>query len=150
MIIQLLHSSQWCYKKHINFMGRFFEKCISFFCGADISGKARIDKHVLLPHRGIGVIIHPDAEIGEGCIISAKATIGNAWPHPGAPKLGKHVYVGTGAFVGGGISIADYVVIGAGSVLTKDVKEEGAIVAGVPARIIRYINESEKKEMSSW
>ncbi len=150
MIIQLLHASQWCYKNNSPRCGRFFEKCISLFCGADISGKAKIDRHVSFPHRGIGVIVHPNAEIGEGCIISSKATIGNAWPHPEAPKLGKHVYVGTGAFVGGGIIVADYVVIGAGSVLTKSIKESGVIVAGVPARIIRRITEIEKLEMSEW
>lgn len=54
-----------------------FLRNISLFCGADISGKAHIDRHVSFPHRGIGVIIHPNAEIGEGCIISAKAGISN-------------------------------------------------------------------------
>lgn len=102
MITQLLHASQWCYKKRLHRCGRFFEKCMTLFCSADISGRAKIHRHVSFPHAGIGVIVHPKAEIGEGCIISAKATIGNAWPHPGAPKIGKHVYVGTGAFVGGG------------------------------------------------
>lgn len=150
MITQLLHASQWCYKYKLPHGGKFFERCMSFFCSADISGRANIHRHVSFPHRGIGVIVHPNAEIGEGSIVSAKATIGNAWPHPGAPKIGKHVYVGTGAFVGGGISVADYVMIGAGSVLTKDVLEDGVVVAGVPARILRKITEQERQEMSGW
>ena len=143
MIRRLLHASQWCWRHKIYSGGKFFERCITFFCGADISGRAKINQHVSFPHRGIGVIVHPNAEISEGCIISAKATIGNAWPHSDAPKLGKHVYVGTGAFVGGGIYIADYVIIGAGAVLTKDVN-------GVPARILRKITEGEREEMSRW
>lgn len=39
--------------------------------------------------------------------------------------------------------------IGANSVLTKDVLEPGVIVAGVPAKVIRKLTEEEKK-MLEW
>lgn len=39
--------------------------------------------------------------------------------------------------------------IGANSVLTKDVLEPGVIVAGVPAKVIRKLTEEEKK-MQEW
>jgi maltose O-acetyltransferase len=52
-------------------------------------------------------------------------------------KVGKHVWIGTGAIILPGIIIQDYAVIGAGSVVTANVPE-GAIVAGNPARIIKY------------
>ena len=80
---------------------------------------------------------------------NAKVTLGNAFPHGGAPKLGKHVYVGVGTFIGGDVQVADYVVIGANSVLTKDVLEPGVIVAGVPTKVIRKLTEEEKK-MLEW
>lgn len=51
---------------------------------------------------------------------------------------------------GGGIYVADYVMIGAGSVLTRDVLEDGVVVAGVPARILRKITEQERQEMQGW
>lgn len=93
--------------------------------------------------------INKDAIVGEKCIIGAKVTLGNAFLHGGAPKLGKHVYVGVGTFIGGDVQVADYVVIGANSVLTKDVLEPGVIVAGVPAKVIRKLTEEEKK-MLEW
>lgn len=52
-------------------------------------------------------------------------------------------------FYRGDVQVADYVVIGANSVLTKDVLEPGVIVAGVPAKVIRKLTEEEKK-MLEW
>ncbi len=54
-------------------------------------------------------------------------------------KIGNRVSIGTSATILGGISIGDNAIIGAGSVVTKDVPEN-AIVAGNPARIKRYLN----------
>lgn len=60
-----------------------------------------------------------------------------------------YVYVGVGAFIGGNIKVADYVVVGANSVLTKDVLEPEVIVAGVPAKVIRKLTDEEKR-MLEW
>jgi acetyltransferase-like isoleucine patch superfamily enzyme len=51
-------------------------------------------------------------------------------------KIGRDVWIGANAVVLGGITLADGVVVGAGSVVTRDV-EPGVIVAGVPARQVR-------------
>ena len=45
--------------------------------------------------------------------------------------------------LGGGIYVADYVIVGANSVLTKDITESGVIVAGVPAKVIRKMTSEE-------
>ncbi len=50
--------------------------------------------------------------------------------------IGNDVWIGTGAIIMPGVRINDGAVIGAGAVVTKDVPPY-AIVAGVPARIIR-------------
>jgi len=51
--------------------------------------------------------------------------------------IGNDVWIGTRAMILGGVTIGDGAVIGAGAIVTKDVPPF-AIVAGVPARIIRY------------
>jgi len=50
--------------------------------------------------------------------------------------IGKRCFIGADAIVLGGVRIGDEVIVGAGSVVTKDVPSN-SIVAGNPARIIR-------------
>ena len=52
-------------------------------------------------------------------------------------KVGNDVWIGERVMVMGGVSIGDGAVIGAGSIVTKDVPPY-AIVVGVPARVIKY------------
>ena len=52
-------------------------------------------------------------------------------------KIGNDVWIGDDALIVAGVTIGDGAVIAAGAVVTKDVPEY-AIVAGVPARIVKY------------
>jgi acetyltransferase-like isoleucine patch superfamily enzyme len=58
------------------------------------------------------------------------------------PVIGRAVRIGGGAIIMPGVTIGDNAVIGAGSVVTKDVPI-GVLVLGNPARIIRDIPEEE-------
>lgn len=51
--------------------------------------------------------------------------------------IGSDVWVGAGAILVDGVTVGHGAVVGAGSVVTKDV-EPFAVVGGVPARVIRY------------
>ena len=55
------------------------------------------------------------------------------WPNP--VEIGDNVWVGTGAMVLPGVRIEDGAVIGAGSVVTRDVPAR-VVVAGNPAKVI--------------
>ena len=55
---------------------------------------------------------------------------------PGVPVIGNNVYIAKGSIVMGGITIGNNVTIGANAVVTKPVSDN-AIVAGVPAKILR-------------
>ncbi|PRD39388.1 UNVERIFIED_CONTAM: cat [Trichonephila clavipes] len=57
-------------------------------------------------------------------------------------NIGHDVWIGEGAFIKAGVKIGNGAVIGMGSVVTKDVPDY-AIVAGNPAKIIRYRFEQE-------
>jgi maltose O-acetyltransferase len=59
----------------------------------------------------------------------------------GAPiEIGSDVWVGAGALILPGVTIGDRAVIGAGSVVTRDIPA-GVFAAGNPCRVIREITE---------
>lgn len=58
-------------------------------------------------------------------------------PTPKHTTIGSDVWIGHGAIIKAGITIGHGTAIGAGSVVKKDVPPY-AIVAGVPAKLIRY------------
>jgi len=57
-------------------------------------------------------------------------------------EIGDNVWIGSGSVILPGVCIGAGSIIGAGAVVTKDVPER-SIVAGVPARIIRRLDEAE-------
>jgi len=59
--------------------------------------------------------------------------------HPKPIHIGKRVWIGSGSMILPGITIGDNSVVGAGSVVTKDVPPN-VIVAGNPAKFIKNID----------
>lgn len=53
-------------------------------------------------------------------------------------KIGSYCMIGTNAIVLPGITIGDHVVVGAGSIVTKDI-DANSMVAGNPARLLKKI-----------
>ena len=58
--------------------------------------------------------------------------------------IGNHVWIGGNAVINPGVKIGDNVVIGSGSVVTKDIPDH-VIAAGNPCRVIREIGEEDRK-----
>jgi acetyltransferase-like isoleucine patch superfamily enzyme len=56
--------------------------------------------------------------------------------------IGKNVWIGANATILQGVTIGDNAVVAAGAVVNKDVPPM-AVVGGVPAKIIRYIENEE-------
>lgn len=78
-------------------------------------------------------------KIGYGCTFRQLSTFGvkSKNRHKESPSIGCNVDFGVNVSVIGDVHIGDNAVIAAGSVVVKDVPEN-AIVAGNPAKIIKY------------
>lgn len=90
----------------------------------------------MLGYGGLGVILHPRAVIGSNTLVGPNCVVGGRSRHEDVPVIGDDVYIGAGACVLGPVKVGSGAVIGAGAVVIEDVPAR-AIVAGVPARVIR-------------
>lgn len=82
--------------------------------------------------------INDQARAGENCIIHVLTSLAAGGTTYKVPHIGDGVVLFMGAIVCGDTYIADNVVIGANSVVSKSVYEENVTVAGNPARIVSH------------
>lgn len=130
--------SRWLYLHHIPLLPKFITLIIFLIYNSKVPYQAQIGKGTKLGYGGIGVVIHSKSIIGKNCSINQQVTIGGGnSKYEGVPIIGDNVYIAKGAIVYGGITIGNNVTIGANAVVNKPVPDN-AIVAGIPAKILRY------------
>lgn len=138
--INLYRISNWFYIKKIPFIPNFFKYLIFLIFNSVIPYSTKIGKGSKFAYGAIGVVLHSKTIIGDKVIIGQGVTIGRQLDPDGIPIIGNNVYISAGARILGGISIGNNVIIGANAVVIKDVPDN-CIVAGVPAKIIRYVDQ---------
>jgi acetyltransferase-like isoleucine patch superfamily enzyme len=125
------------------------------YLGAFSSGHLKIGSHSYIGRFSI-ILAHKNVEIGNDCQIAPGCHITDV-NHGFAPdslireqplvskavRIGNDVWVGTGCSVLPGVTIGDGAVVGAHSVVTKDIPA-GGIAVGAPAKVIRYRTQSAK------
>jgi acetyltransferase-like isoleucine patch superfamily enzyme len=99
-------------------------------------------------NRGTEIVAGRSVTIGRDCKIARDVIIMDTDQHgmgdndpPIAPvRIGDRVWIGARAIILKGVSVGDDSVIGAGSVVTRDVPAL-SVVAGVPARLLRLLDQ---------
>lgn len=115
--------------------------------GSKIGNRCKISSHSFLCE---GVTLEDEVFIGHGVMFTndllPRATAGDGKLQTEAdwacvPTLVKHgASIGSNATLLCGITVGERAVVGAGSVVTKDVPPR-AVVAGNPAKVLRYLPE---------
>lgn len=99
-----------------------------------IEGTVKLDK--LYPQ---GIHIGANTLVAGGAVILSHdhcKRVGNNQPYLVDTHIGKNCFIAVNAIILPGVKIGDEVIVGSGSVVTKDVPSN-CIVAGNPAKIIR-------------
>lgn len=104
------------------------------------------------------LVVVDDGEvwIGDHVMIAPNVTI-SATGHPAVPelrekgmqfsipvKIGNNVWIGSGAIILPGVTIGDHSIIGAGSIVTKDIPAN-VIAVGNPCRVLREIDDRDRE-----
>lgn len=85
-------------------------------------------------YHGAGIVVNPEARIGENCKLHGGSCIGNNGKSKAVPRIGNNVDIGFGACIIGDVVLADNITIGSNAVVVKSCKHQGAVLVGVPAR----------------
>ncbi len=149
------------------FVNYFFKKV--FKVNANVPWSVHFTSRVILPERinfgkgveqsfmfsgGCYIQGGNGIEIGSGTIFGPGVKIISAnhdpedlsrWLPDRPVKIGNNCWIGANAVILPGVELGDNVIIGAGSVVTKDFPS-AVIVAGIPAKIIKQIRNKRLKE----
>lgn len=138
--IHLYRIGHWCHRYRIPLLPTLIRNLIFLLFNSYIPPSAHIGRGTVFAYGAIGVVIHADAVIGEGCVIGQGVTLGAAEAYVArerhaCPRIGNYCYLGAGAKLLGGIEIGDQCQIGSGAVVIRDVAAR-SIVVGVPGRVV--------------
>ena len=124
-----------------------------FYC--DYGSNIEVGKNCFINYNCV-ILDNAKVTLGDNCLLApnvSACTAGHAM-HPDARSLGYEygieITVGDNVWIGGntvicpGVHIGSNVVIGAGSIVTKDIPD-WSFAAGNPCRVIRAITEEDKK-----
>jgi serine O-acetyltransferase len=141
MPVVLIRLSQYLYSKNFFRLSKLVSLINFQLFKLEVSSKTTIGKGLVIPHT-LGIVLGA-AKIGRNVTIYQQVTVGakhldfNFAPHL-RPIIGDNVTLGSGCKVLGSVIVSDNSIVGANSVVVKDVPP-GHLAIGVPA-VYRLIN----------
>jgi len=121
---------------NLKFLARALSHLNRFLTGIEIHPGAKIGRGFFIDH-GMGVVIGETTEVGDNVLLYHGVTLGGTSLEKKKrhPTIGNHVVIGAGAKVLGAITVGDNSMIGANSVVVKDVPPNATVV-GSPGRVV--------------
>jgi len=118
---------------------------VSSVTGTDVRSGAEIGRRFNV-HTSFGIVIADGVVIGDDCTINAGVGLINKanGRGEGVPRIGNHVNLSAGCKVMGGVTVGDHAVVGANSVVVRDVPANH-MALGVPAMIMPLSEELSKQ-----
>jgi serine O-acetyltransferase len=134
--------AHWLWNKKLFLLGRLVSHVGRFLTGIEIHPGAKIGKGLFIDH-GMGVVIGETAEIGDNVTLYHGVTLGGTSWQKGKrhPTIEDNVVVGAGAKILGPFKVGKNSIIGAGSVVVKEVPPNSTVV-GIPGRVMHREGET--------
>lgn len=133
VILYRLSHSLW--KRRLHFLAEIVWRINFGLTGADIHPAASIDSGLRMPHTS-GIVVGRDVVIERNVTLMQGVTLGGSGRQffdeaftDGHPRIGDHTWVMSHASVLGPITIGSRCMVGAGSVVTKDLPD-GTVYSG--------------------
>lgn len=138
--IMLYRFGVWCKNRKLRFLAWLSQRFMHHTCHCWINLNAEIGPGFLISHVG-AIGIGAGTRIGKNCSVRRSCSFGgnfNKKDKDGRshPWVGDNVSIGIGGVIIGPVRVGSNVIVGANSVVNRDVPEN-AIVFGVPAIFIR-------------
>jgi len=129
----MLKDKQGLLWRLLSFIYRFMFRYIRNHYGIELPATTIVGRRFLIGHQH-GIIIHPNAEFGDDCIIVQNVTIGNVavGRKNSGPKFGHRVEFGAGAVILGSITVGDDVRIGPNAVVITDLPAGSRVFVDPP------------------
>ena len=138
-VYKLYRVANALHRWEVPFLPRVIYYFMRFAFTTSIPYTATIGRNAYFNNWGMGIVIHRRVVIGENCRIGHGVTIGGRSDHYEVPVIGNDVLIGVGATILGPVKVGDHATVGANAVVIEDVPPH-AVVVGIPARVIKYIN----------
>lgn len=136
--VVLYRLGYWCRSRGLRLPAAFIERLMHHLCHCWISTTAQIGDGFMIAHVG-GLVIGGGTIIGNNCDVRQNVTFGGNFNRGDVrqkPIVGDNVSVGVGAVILGPVHVGSNSIIGANSVVTRDVPDN-VIVSGIPASVLK-------------
>ena len=136
MLVAIHSVAHWLLRHHVPLLPLLLTLFNRVVFAVQLPAATTLGRGVKLNYSGLGTVLHPRAvignrvEIGPGVVIGGRSGI---WE---VPVVEDDVQIGVGAKVLGPVRVGRGAIVGANAVVLHDVPP-GAVVAGIPARILR-------------
>jgi serine O-acetyltransferase len=143
-LLMRIHAvAHWLWKKRVPLLPALLTMFNRVIFAAQLPAATQVGRGVRLNYSGLGTVIHPRAVIGDHVEIGPGVVIGGRSEIWEVPVIEDFVHIGVGAKVLGPIRVGRGAIVGANAVVLRDVPA-GAVVGGIPAKILRMRNAASK------